>query len=207
MRKRNVILLSHHTLFLNGLREIIDKSKYYSVTACCCTESEFIEVLTKKQSDIAILDCSYLSSRAALFRVINVIVQIHPDLKLMMVGEAPRHEMLVTTFYPYISEYVCKSQCAPQFMMALARADTSQYRAYDIIHYGTDRACDNAVVMLENCISEKECQIIRLIHSGLTVSEVAEKVNRSVKTVSTQKRSAMKKLGLKHDKDLYTLNL
>lgn len=207
MSKRNVIILSHHPLFLHGLTTIIDNSKYYTVTACCRTEADFIEELSKTRPDIAILDCSCLSSRAVLFRVVSAIAEMHPDLKLMMVGEDPWHKILARSFYPYISEYVCKSQGASQYLMALERAGTCQYRAYDLIYGDTDRAGDNGELTLEDFISAKECQVIRLIHSGLTVSEVAKKINRSVKTVSTQKRSAMKKLGLKHDKDLCTMNL
>ena len=41
--------------------------------------------------------------------------------------------------------------------------------------------------------------------SGLTVSEIALHRHRSIKTVSTQKQAAFRKLGLRSDRDLFTL--
>ncbi|SFS08594.1 two-component system, NarL family, captular synthesis response regulator RcsB [Dyella sp. OK004] len=51
-------------------------------------------------------------------------------------------------------------------------------------------------------LSPKELEVFRLYVGGLTVTKIAEKLNRSVKTVSTQKRQAMQKLGLEHDREM-----
>lgn len=50
--------------------------------------------------------------------------------------------------------------------------------------------------------SPREMEVFRLFVSGMSVTQIAERLNRSVKTVSTQKRQAMKKLGLQHDRDM-----
>lgn len=52
-------------------------------------------------------------------------------------------------------------------------------------------------------VSTREIEIIRLLASGLTVSEIARRSDRSVTTVSSQKRAAMKKLGLSSEVQLF----
>jgi DNA invertase Pin-like site-specific DNA recombinase/DNA-binding CsgD family transcriptional regulator len=52
-------------------------------------------------------------------------------------------------------------------------------------------------------LSKRETDVVRLLAEGLTVSEIAGKVVRSRKTISTQKVSAMKKLGLGTDMELF----
>lgn len=52
-------------------------------------------------------------------------------------------------------------------------------------------------------ISPREAEVVRFLAQGLTVSEIARRTGRSVKTVSQQKRDAMRKLGLDGDKQLY----
>lgn len=52
-------------------------------------------------------------------------------------------------------------------------------------------------------LSPREAEIVRLLGSGLTITEIARKWNRSVQTISTQKLSAMKKLGFKRDVELF----
>jgi two-component system capsular synthesis response regulator RcsB len=52
-------------------------------------------------------------------------------------------------------------------------------------------------------LSPREGEVLRLFASGLTVSAIAERLSRSVKTVSRQKSDAMAKLGLKSDLEIY----
>ena len=52
-------------------------------------------------------------------------------------------------------------------------------------------------------LSSKEAHVLHLIALGLSVSDIAEQDGRSVKTISAQKRSAMRKLKLRTDMELY----
>jgi len=51
-------------------------------------------------------------------------------------------------------------------------------------------------------LSKRELEVVRMFVSGLTVTEIAERLHRSKKTISTQKGSAMAKLGILRDMDL-----
>ena len=52
-------------------------------------------------------------------------------------------------------------------------------------------------------LSPRESEVLGLFVSGLTVSQIAEQLNRSIKTVSRQKMDGMSKLGLKTDLEVY----
>jgi two-component system capsular synthesis response regulator RcsB len=51
-------------------------------------------------------------------------------------------------------------------------------------------------------LSAREIEVVRLYVGGMSISQIAERLSRSVKTVSRQKRDAMRKLGLDHDSRL-----
>lgn len=53
-------------------------------------------------------------------------------------------------------------------------------------------------------LSPKESEVLRLFAEGFLVTEIARKLNRSIKTISSQKKSAMMKLGV--DNDIALLN-
>jgi two-component system capsular synthesis response regulator RcsB len=55
----------------------------------------------------------------------------------------------------------------------------------------------------QKVLSSKESEVMRLFVGGHTVSEIANMLNRSVKTISHQKISAQQKLGIANDKELY----
>ena len=52
-------------------------------------------------------------------------------------------------------------------------------------------------------LSGRELEVLRLFAAGMSMTEVANKVNRTVKTASAHKVSAMRKLGVKNDSELH----
>ncbi|MFW0757814.1 response regulator [Pseudomonas sp. H11T01] len=48
-------------------------------------------------------------------------------------------------------------------------------------------------------LSQREMEVVRLFVQGLSGRQIAAQLNRSEKTISRQKRTAMDKLGLEHD--------
>jgi two-component system capsular synthesis response regulator RcsB len=52
-------------------------------------------------------------------------------------------------------------------------------------------------------LSAKEADVVRLFAQGLSVTEIARRTGRSVRTISQQKRDAMRKLGIAADKQLH----
>lgn len=51
-------------------------------------------------------------------------------------------------------------------------------------------------------LTSRELEVIRLFVSGLTVNEIAARLQRSKKTISTQKNAAMRKLNIEREVDL-----
>jgi two-component system capsular synthesis response regulator RcsB len=51
-------------------------------------------------------------------------------------------------------------------------------------------------------LSVRELEVVRMYVSGMTLTQIAVQLKRSAKTVSRQKRDAMRKLGVDHDSHL-----
>ncbi|GAB7125660.1 response regulator [Silvimonas sp. JCM 19000] len=54
-------------------------------------------------------------------------------------------------------------------------------------------------------LSQRELEVMRLYATGRCITEIAQQLNRSVKTISHQKKSAMEKLGARNDMELFQL--
>jgi two-component system, NarL family, captular synthesis response regulator RcsB len=52
-------------------------------------------------------------------------------------------------------------------------------------------------------LSKREAEVVRLYAQGLSVTQIAEHLHRSVKTVSQQKNDAMRKLGVTSNTQLF----
>ncbi|NWB43560.1 MULTISPECIES: response regulator transcription factor [unclassified Pseudomonas] len=54
-------------------------------------------------------------------------------------------------------------------------------------------------------LSAREQEVIRCYLDGMTITEIAEKFNRSIKTISTQKATAFRKLGITSNNGLFKI--
>ena len=58
-------------------------------------------------------------------------------------------------------------------------------------------------VRLSASLTPKEQEVLRCFLDGMSVNSIAEKFSRSASTISTQKQSAYRKLGIKSDSELF----
>lgn len=61
----------------------------------------------------------------------------------------------------------------------------------------------STAVQLNACLTPKEQKVLRCFLDGMSVNSIAAKFSRSASTISTQKQSAYRKLGIRSDSELF----
>ncbi|MBC3468210.1 response regulator transcription factor [Pseudomonas sp. RW10S2] len=80
------------------------------------------------------------------------------------------------------------------------------YKMADAIHQ-----CKEAPQLISDndlqfaALSAREREVIRCYLDGMTITEIADKFNRSIKTISTQKANAFRKLGVTSNNGLFKI--
>ena len=135
-----------------------------------------IGYLRRNFPNIPIVVLTMLENAALLKRLgeLGVIAVVHKSDDLSHIGLAVQH---VSRNLEYMS---------PQVRVAL-----DQFRA------------NSGGKSEEVTLSKRELEVVRLFVSGMTIKEISEKLSRSIKTISTQKNTAMRKLGLDRDPELF----
>lgn len=64
---------------------------------------------------------------------------------------------------------------------------------------------DGIHLLADHKLSAREQEVIRCFLAGLSVNEIATKFARSANTISTQKKSAFRKLGIKNNNELFRI--
>ncbi|MNE78267.1 Transcriptional regulatory protein RcsB [compost metagenome] len=82
-------------------------------------------------------------------------------------------------------------------------AEAHQLRRSKRVYETSDLVADEFQGKPASGISPRELEVVRLFVNGMSMTEVALHLNRSIKTVSTQKSSAIRKLGLTCDAELF----
>lgn len=62
-------------------------------------------------------------------------------------------------------------------------------------------------LQLNACLTPKEQEVLRCFLDGMSVNSIAAKFSRSASTISTQKLSAYRKLGIRSDSELFKFTL
>ncbi|WP_322049266.1 response regulator transcription factor [Paraburkholderia sp. J67] len=135
-----------------------------------------IGYLRRNFPDVPIVVLTMLENAALLKRLgeLGVIAVVHKSDDLSHIGLAVQH---VSRSLEYMS---------PQVKLALESLRINSGGKND-----------------EVILSKRELEVVRLFVSGMTIKEISEKLNRSIKTISTQKNTAMRKLGLDRDSELF----
>jgi two-component system, NarL family, captular synthesis response regulator RcsB len=135
-----------------------------------------IGYLRRNFPDVPIVVLTMLENAALLKRLgeLGVIAVVHKSDDLSHIGLAVQH---VSRNIEYMS---------PQVRAALESLRINSGGKND-----------------EVILSKRELEVVRLFVSGMTIKEISEKLNRSIKTISTQKNTAMRKLGLDRDSELF----
>jgi two-component system capsular synthesis response regulator RcsB len=185
-----IVLADDHPIVRSGVRILLERDhQTVKVIAEAATADELHRVLDATPCDLVITDFNMPGGRMSDgLPVIVLTIVSNPGVLRSVMATGARG-------------LVNKSEALgelPLAVEAVAQGRTYLGAAMEQALLSTP-ATDGKVAL-----SIRESEVFRLFASGLTVSQIARQLNRSVKTVSRQKVDAMAKLGIENDIDLYT---
>lgn len=211
-----VIVADDHPVVLVGVRTVLERQGDIKVVGEASNGRELIELLKRQPCDVIITDFS-MPDEAPDGR--TIIAQRHSDGLPLMTLLGTRYAdipVIVLTMLNNVGVLRAIRETGmkglaykksfitdlPQAVRAVKRGDL--YVSPGLRERFERRGRVPAVVGTED-LSPCEMEVLRLYGLGkLTVTQIAERLHRSVKTVSTQKLEAMAKLGLRSDLEIYS---
>lgn len=190
-----------HELVRAGLIQYLGASPGIEVAAEAASGVELLEKLLATQVDLLLLDMSMPGKNGV--DLISHIKSIYPDLLILVLSMHDEVNTVLRAMKAGASGYICKD-CSPQTLLDAIRkvVATGRYlsplMAERLAYASTSPDPGN----IELILSDRELEIFRLIVEGKSVSEIAEQLFISDKTVSTHKCNLLCKLELKGVADL-----
>jgi len=126
-----------------------------------------------------------------------------PDLPVLMLSMYPEEQYAIRTLKAGASGYLTKESAPDELIAAIRKVHqggkyVSSSLAEKLAMY-LDTEMEKPVHEL---LSDREFQVILMIASGKTVSEIASELSLSVKTISTNRSRALTKMGLKTNAEI-----
>lgn len=199
-----IILADDHPLILTGIRSLIDQiTPHCEVIAEAYQVSELLKSLQQHHCDLLITDFSMPGdTRCDGLVMIQQLRRDYPNLPIIVLTQIQNSAILQSLIQVGVNGLILKKSVINE----LADAIRQILLGHRYIGPAVKRLLADAGVSSQGNISPltpKESEVIRLLASGMSVSEVADYLHRSVKTISTQKKSAMVRLGITSDSALF----
>lgn len=202
--KIRVVIADDHPAVVEGIKQSITVSTV-ELMGMARNSTEIIGLLDKGVADVLVTDYAMpggeFGDGLPLF---EFILRRYPDIKIVVMTMMDNPGVLRTLISLGVRCIISKSDDASHLIPAIHIASSGgQYFSPTV---------NTIVQMLDKLptednknvnLSKRESEVIRLYVSGMKINDIAAQLHRSKQTVSSQKNSAMKKIGVASDADLF----
>lgn len=206
MRELKVVIADDHPVVLVGLREVILRDKRFELAAEALNSSQLVEQLTLHQPALVITDFNMPGDETYGdgLQLIEYITEHFPRVKILVLTMVSNHLIISRLMEMGVAGVIAKNHIHEEIGKALNALAND--RPYNAPQAPALSVMTNPKVIDErfSTLSPREVEVLRLMVAGSSVGDIARQLNRSVKTVSTQKVSAMRKLEVLSDHALIT---
>ncbi|MFL1542884.1 response regulator [Pseudomonas sp. M5A4_2d] len=201
-----IVLADDHPIFLIGLRAVLEQDEHVRIVAEANSPQALIELLQTCACDVLVTDFMMPAEpHADGLRLIGQLRRHYPDLPIVVVTMLNNAGLFHSILELGVMGLLSKASLAGELPEAIRQARQQRTYVAHAIRQALSLAGEVGADRLhsQEQLSPRELEVIRLLAAGLTVGEIAAQLHRSKQTVSAQKVSAMRKLGLGNDAALF----
>jgi two-component system capsular synthesis response regulator RcsB len=202
--KKRVIVADDHPIIRAGVRMVLKDALDITLVAEADSPEALLAVLSETPADLLITDFSMPSAEEADgLGLVQRIRRLYPDLPIIVLTMMGNVGVLGAILATGVRGLIDKSAGMNEISIAVQAVGQGRDYVSTTFRQSLLQSQFDSEVGASARLSPREGEVLRLFASGLTVSAIAERLSRSVKTVSRQKSDAMAKLGLKSDLEIY----
>ncbi|HDR2622961.1 TPA: response regulator transcription factor [Enterobacter chuandaensis] len=215
-KKIYIALLDDHPIVRKGLEIIFSQEPDFELKGSFASRIDLINFLRTNRIDVLILDYLLGDEDIDGLPMIKQLMSNFPWLKILISSTLENTAIVRMALKAGVRGHIGKSRDASEVVEAVRRvaaghiclSESMEKEFYLISEPSAPGNVEDEQHVIDGIgrldqLSARELEVLRLFLSGMSVLQISEKFSRSRKTVSGQKKSAMKKLGVKTDPELF----
>ena len=194
-RKLRIVLVDDHSVFREGLTEILRQVPDMEVVGEAADAARAVEVIEQTRPDVVVLDVSLMESSG--FDVARAVRDRWPARKILVLTMHDTEDFVEEALAAGATGYALKSQHSKEIVDAIrrvCRGEPSLPRAS--VHSPPVPRGDTVLRERFETLSTRERGVFDLVVRGLSTEQVAQRMCISPKTVETHRTRINRKLGL-----------
>jgi len=190
-----VIIADDHTIVREGLKQLLTVEGGFDIVGEARDGFEVMQRVRASEFDVLLLDIS-MPGKSGL-ELIKLVKHEKPKVRVLVLSMHQEHQYAVRAIRSGASGYLTKESASAELANALRKIaaggayitpEVGEQLALGAMGHGTDAP--------HTALSDREFQVLRMLASGKSVSDVGQELHLSVKTISTHKARLMQKLGV-----------
>ncbi|WP_227816956.1 response regulator [Nitrogeniibacter aestuarii] len=202
MTKRiRVMIADDHAIVRQGLRQILSDTEDMEVAGEACNGVEALHLSREGEWDVVLMDVS-MPDRNGI-DALKLIKKEHPRLPVLILSMYPEDQYAIRALKAGAAGYLTK-QSAPDLLVTAIRqvASGKKYVSPELAMELAEAISEDTDRPLHEKLSDREYQTLCMIASGKTLTQIAEELNLSVKTVSVYRARLLEKMRLRNNAEL-----
>jgi len=191
--RRTILIVDDHTVVREGLVRVLGGAGWSVGEAS--SGMQVIEWLRRHPVDVLIADLS-MPGISGLELIRRVRAEF-PQVRVLVLSMHAEEQYALRAFQAGALGYVTKDRAASELVQAVDRvAEGGVYVTPSLAEYVVQQFRGSRPAPRHDQLSDRELDVLRRLVAGHRVSDIAEALHLSIKTVSSHKRRIQDKLGL-----------
>lgn len=196
-----VVICDDHAIVRRGLRQILAESGHAEVIGEASNYRELRQVLPEDRSIVLLLDIELPGKNG--IDILDIVRKDYPHTAVLMLSLYPEDQYAVRALKTGAMGYLNKNSAPDQLVQAVLQvAAGRKFISPEVSQILADRVSGPGGTAPHEQLSNREFQVLKLIASGKKLSEIAEALSISPKTVSVYRARILEKLQVGNNVEL-----
>ena len=196
-----ILLVDDHPIVRQGIKQVLAGAFHPAVVGEAANAEEGMSEIRNTDWDVMVLDLT-LPGVSGL-DMLKDLRRERPTLPVLVLSMHPPDQFARRAMNAGASGYLAKDSAPGELVKAVGEVMAG--RRYLNPSVSEDFVADPQPARVQRpheALSDREYQVLRMIASGLTVSQVATRLSLSVKTISTYRARVLEKMNMKTTAEL-----
>lgn len=196
-----LLVVDDHAVVRSGIRHMVQETTDIVVADEAGSGAEALEKARRGGVDVVLLDIS-LPGRGGL-EVLKELRLDGPGTPVLILSIYPEEQYAVRALRSGAAGYLTKDSAPEELILAIRKvAGGGKYVSATMAERLATTIASPVGGLLHEQLSDREYQIMCMMASGRTQSQIAEELALSVKTISTYRARVLGKTGLKSNAEI-----
>ena len=195
-----ILIADDHAIVRQGLIQILSDYPDMVVEGEAEDGSEVLKLIKEKDFDVIVLD---LNMPAGGLDILKQLKLLKPGIPVLVLSYYPEEQYATRVLKAGASGYINKLSATDEMIAAIHKISKGgTYLSPRLMDKLAHDIIDKGEKPVHETLSDREYQVMLLIGSGKTPTEIADKLSLSVKTVSTYRSRILSKMKLKNSSQI-----